>query len=83
MGIDDFVYNNEEEAEMGQIHAIHHSMNAIARVQARLAKQAQQPSAEECEECGDTIPEARRTLLPGVQLCVICQSRQERNRNIK
>jgi len=29
---DDFVYNNEEEAEMGQLHAIHNNMNAIANV---------------------------------------------------
>ncbi|MCP2041054.1 phage/conjugal plasmid C-4 type zinc finger TraR family protein [Neisseria sp. HSC-16F19] len=30
-------------------------------------------SAHECAECGDTIPEARRQALPGVQLCVACQ----------
>lgn len=30
-------------------------------------------SAYECAECGETIPEARRQALPGVQLCVACQ----------
>jgi len=75
---DDFVYNNEEEAEMGQLHAIHNNMNAIAGVRRELAKQATRPSAEECEECGDEIPEARRKAVPGVQFCVFCQEKHER-----
>lgn len=29
---------------------------------------------EECVECGDEIPEARRKALPGVTTCVRCQS---------
>jgi phage/conjugal plasmid C-4 type zinc finger TraR family protein len=76
---DDFAYNNEEEAEMGQLHAIHNNMNAIANVQRQLAKQALEPSLEECEECGDEIPEARRLAIPGVRLCVFCKERQERH----
>jgi phage/conjugal plasmid C-4 type zinc finger TraR family protein len=75
---DDFAYNNEEEAEMGQLHAIHNNMNAIASVRRQLAKQALEPSAEECEECGDEIPEARRLAIPGVKLCVFCKEKQER-----
>ena len=39
---DDFVYNNEEEAEMGQLHAIHNNMNAIANVRRALEAQAAQ-----------------------------------------
>ena len=31
-------------------------------------------SLRECEECGEPIPEARRRALPGVRLCVACQS---------
>jgi phage/conjugal plasmid C-4 type zinc finger TraR family protein len=76
---DDFSYNNEEEAEMGQLHAIHNNMNAIANVRRQLAKQALEPSAEECEECGDAIPEARRLAIPGVKLCVFCKEKQERH----
>ena len=34
-------------------------------------------SAEFCEECDLAIPEARRTAIPGVQLCVACQSLSE------
>jgi RNA polymerase-binding transcription factor DksA len=76
---DDFAYNNEEEAEMGQLHAIHNNMNAIANVRRQLAKQALEPSLEECEECGDEIPEARRLAILGVRLCVFCKERQERH----
>jgi phage/conjugal plasmid C-4 type zinc finger TraR family protein len=76
---DDFVYNNEEEAEMGQLHAIHNNMNAVAAVRRQLERQAAEPSAEECEECGDEIPEARRLAVPGCKLCVFCKERQERH----
>lgn len=75
---DDWQYNNEEEAEMGQLHAIHNNMNAVAGVRRMLEAQAALPSAEECEECGDEIPEARRKAVPGVQLCVFCQEKHER-----
>ena len=75
---DDFVYNNEEEAEMGQLHAIHNNMNAVAAVRRQLERQAAEPSAEECEECGDEIPEARRLAVPGCKLCVFCKEKQER-----
>ena len=31
-------------------------------------------SLSHCEECGEPIPEPRRKALPGVRLCVACQS---------
>lgn len=43
----------------------------VTRVLARLPKGE---SLEECEECGEMIPEARRRALPGVRLCIICQT---------
>jgi phage/conjugal plasmid C-4 type zinc finger TraR family protein len=30
--------------------------------------------AEDCVECGEPIPEARRKALPGVSTCVGCQA---------
>ena len=33
-----------------------------------------------CEECGEAIPEARRQALPGVRLCVPCQSEHDDDR---
>lgn len=74
---DEYQYNNEEEAEMAQLHSIHLHMNAIADVQKKLAKQAEMPSAEFCEECGDEIPVARQKAIPGVQFCVYCQEHVE------
>lgn len=71
-------FNNEEEAEIAQIQNLVTNQNAISAVQAQLAKQRAQPSAEFCEECGEDIPQARREAIPGVQLCIFCQERQER-----
>lgn len=75
---DDFEYNNEEEAEMGQLHAIHLGMNAVADVQRALAAQSRFPSLAQCEECGEDIPIERQRLVPGVRLCVYCQELAER-----
>ena len=36
------------------------------------------PSAHRCEDCDDTIPEARRQAVPGCYLCVSCAEERER-----
>jgi phage/conjugal plasmid C-4 type zinc finger TraR family protein len=33
---------------------------------------------DDCVECGDPIPEARRRALPGAHTCVECQSSRDR-----
>jgi len=35
-------------------------------------------SAVYCEECDNLIPEARRKAIPGVRLCIQCQSALEK-----
>ena len=35
------------------------------------------PSAQECEECGEIIHEARREAVPGCRLCIDCQRIEE------
>ena len=51
----------------------------LARLKARQ-RTSDRPSAEFCAECDEPIPERRREALPGVQLCVECQSaRDSRN----
>ena len=35
-------------------------------------------SAEECEECGLKVPQARRVAVPGCELCIICAEKRER-----
>jgi len=74
---DDFVYNNEEESEMGQLHAIHINLNAIADVRRKLG---QGPGLSHCCECGDEIPDARRIAVPGVKYCIFCQEEFEARR---
>lgn len=34
-------------------------------------------SLKHCDECGLSIPEARRTAVPGVRYCVNCQAKQD------
>ena len=35
-------------------------------------------SLENCEECGNAIPAARREAVPGVRLCVACQAEHDK-----
>jgi len=45
--------------------------DAIKRARSELP---QGESLTHCEECGKAIPAARREAVPGVRLCVACQS---------
>lgn len=47
----------------------------VARARSRLPRGE---SLAECEECGEDIPRARREALPGVRLCLACQSERDR-----
>ena len=40
-------------------------------------------SARECAECGEPIPEARRRALPGVQLCIACQEKADKQQQFR
>lgn len=47
-------------------------------VQRRVREAAtRRPSAPVCEQCEENIPLARQIAVPGVQLCVQCQSARE------
>jgi phage/conjugal plasmid C-4 type zinc finger TraR family protein len=48
--------------------------DAVQRARSRLP---QGESRKECEECGARIPEARRKAIPGVRLCIACQTVQD------
>lgn len=45
--------------------------DAVQRARSQLPRGE---SLEECVECGDPIPEARRKAMPGVRLCIVCQA---------
>jgi phage/conjugal plasmid C-4 type zinc finger TraR family protein len=49
--------------------------DAVKRARSRLPEGE---SSTHCEECGTVIPEARRKAMPGVRLCVGCQSEREK-----
>jgi len=48
--------------------------DAVQRARRNLPRGA---SRRECEECGEPIPEARRQAVPGVRLCIACQSARD------
>ncbi len=45
--------------------------DAVSRARDQLPKGE---SLTHCEECDASIPEARREAVPGVRLCITCQS---------
>lgn len=49
---------------------------ALARVRLRGRRGGE--SLSECADCGEPIPEGRRRAVPGVRLCVACQSEADR-----
>jgi len=48
--------------------------DAVKRARNRLP---QGESLQHCAACGAAIPEARRVAVPGVRLCVACQSKHD------
>ncbi len=48
--------------------------DAVTKARGRLPRGE---SATHCMECGNNIPDARRKAIPGVCLCVQCQSEFE------
>lgn len=47
----------------------------IKRMQSRRAPEGE--SRTHCAECEEPIPEARRRAIPGVKLCIDCQSERD------
>ena len=40
-------------------------------------------SLKHCEECAAEIPQARREAVPGVRLCVNCQSERDKQQSVR
>ena len=53
--------------------------DAIARARSQLPRGE---SLQHCEECDAPIPEARRQAVPGVRLCVACQSEHDKQQAV-
>ena len=52
--------------------------DAISRVRDQLPRGE---SLTHCDECGGEIPAARRHAIPGVRLCIRCQSARDQEQN--
>ncbi|MCG3768956.1 MAG: RNA polymerase-binding transcription factor DksA [Nitrosomonadaceae bacterium] len=76
--LDKIDVSSSEEGEQAQAIAMMRDAQALDSVRQRLERQRAQPSATECESCGDDIPLARQQAVPGTQMCVTCQSHNER-----
>jgi phage/conjugal plasmid C-4 type zinc finger TraR family protein len=50
--------------------------DAVERARSQLPRG---PSARNCHECGEAIPEPRRKAVPGVRYCVRCQSELDKD----
>jgi phage/conjugal plasmid C-4 type zinc finger TraR family protein len=48
-------------------------------LQRRAAARVPRLCVDDCEGCGDSIPLARQNAVPGVRLCIDCQTKIERN----
>lgn len=53
--------------------------DAVQRARSQLTRGE---SLSHCEECGEPIPQARRQALPGVRLCIACQSERDREQAV-
>lgn len=73
--IESVQHSNIAEEEMGQLHSIHFSENAIDKVRAGMKSG---PSLSHCEECGEEIPEGRRLAVAGCRTCILCQEELEK-----
>ena len=51
--------------------------DAITRARSELPRGE---SLTRCEDCGRDIPAARREAVPGVRLCVACQTERDKQR---
>jgi phage/conjugal plasmid C-4 type zinc finger TraR family protein len=53
--------------------------DAVQRARSELPRGK---SLKHCEECGAAIPGARREAIPGVRLCVTCQTERDKQRAV-
>jgi phage/conjugal plasmid C-4 type zinc finger TraR family protein len=48
--------------------------DAVSRARSLLPRGE---SAEDCERCGEPIPDKRRAAIPGVRTCIACQAERD------
>ncbi len=61
----------QDQIDAGIQDAVQHARQHLPRGKSR----------EFCEQCEEPIPEARQKAIPGVRLCVECQSELEKHQS--
>lgn len=61
----DEAFSVTEQMTAAEINSIRQKMNMVSQTVSR------------CKYCGEPIPEARSRIIPGLTLCVECQSFRE------
>ena len=69
-----------DEADYAQLQQEQFLEAAIRAARGVATSNAKSPN--ECVECGETLSEARKNAVPGVQLCVNCASELEQLRRM-
>src|SRR5215468_8994121 len=64
-------------------NAVNEQIDATVKDGIRSARSRlpQGRSLSQCANCGAAIPEARRTAVPGVRLCIACQESDDQDRS--
>lgn len=57
----------------------HYKNHPGSLIEKKCYRPASQESLYYCRLCGDPIPEERRKILPGVEICFDCQYENERH----
>lgn len=68
-------HTNISEEEMGVLHSLHLTENAIAAVRGRML---QGKGSDICVDCGEKVADARRLAVPACIRCLHCQTLLER-----
>lgn len=74
------IYDHASDVEQLERASILAKQQQVAHQRARLVAIA--GTAEECHDCGESIPVARRQAVPGCMQCVACATIQERQQRL-
>ena len=74
----EFIETPREEQEAAQLAHLLEMDAAIMKHMAKQEARKNMVSLEECVECGEPIPEARRNAVPGVTMCIECANLSEK-----
>lgn len=67
-----------DECDLASNYALKFNQLALANQQ-RRGKPLPGKENNECEDCGEEIPKARREAQPGCTRCILCQTAFERS----